>query len=252
MSGNRTYSLLTAARAAAAAVFLFCVAGRLDAAPGVEAAQVAPPPVREPIRQAAHTVPIPAEQAIRERQTNDGRSAQMTGGIPGAAQAAEQKTPLRSAEREGVLPDASQPGGARPVLTALASLAAVIGLFLMVIWGLRRSLPKVARRLPNEVVEVLGYATLGQRQQAQLIRLGNKLLLVGVNPSGAETLGEVTEPAEVDRLASLCRGPSTAGASVSFRNVLEQLRQRPAAGAATPEQAAASARPKSAREASRG
>ena len=210
MSGNRTYSLLTAARAAAAAVIL-CVPGRLDAAPAVEAAQVAPPPVREPIRQAAHTAPIGAEQATRERQTNDGRNAQMTGGMPGAAQAAEQKTPLRSADREGAPPDASQPAGARPVLTALASLAAVIGLFLMVIWGLRRSLPKVARRLPNEVVEVLGYATLGQRQQAQLIRLGNKLLLVGVNPSGAETLGEVTDPAEVDRLASLCRGPSGAG-----------------------------------------
>ena len=50
-----------------------------------------------------------------------------------------------------------------------------------------------------------GRAPLAGRQHVHLLRCGSKLLLVSVTPGGAETLTEVTDPAEVDRLAGLCR-----------------------------------------------
>jgi hypothetical protein len=51
-------------------------------------------------------------------------------------------------------------------------------------------------------------------------------LLVSVTPAGAETLTEITDPAEVDRLAGLCRGAHPSSATAAFRHVLEQFAPR--------------------------
>lgn len=125
-----------------------------------------------------------------------------------------------------------QPAGEQPrkplstapsLLAMLGSLAVVLGLFLAAAWMLRRGMPQSAQRLPNDVVEMLGRAPLAGRQQLQLIRCGNKLLLVAVSTAGVETLTEITEPAEVDRLAGLCRQARPDSASVSFGQTLAQL-----------------------------
>jgi flagellar biogenesis protein FliO len=110
------------------------------------------------------------------------------------------------------------------LLATLGSLAVVLGLFAVVVWVMRRGMPKAMQRLPNEVVEVLGQTSIGHRQQAQLIRLGHKLLLVSVTPQGSETLTEITDAAEVERLAGLCRGSRGAAATPTFREVLQQFR----------------------------
>ena len=54
-------------------------------------------------------------------------------------------------------------------------------------------------------MELLGRAPLAGRQTMQLIRVGNRLLLVALSASGAETLTEITDPVEVEHLAGLCR-----------------------------------------------
>ncbi len=99
------------------------------------------------------------------------------------------------------------------LLTTLGSLAVVLCLFFAVAWVLRRGTPhspsgacrakwsrsSAARRLPG-------------RHQMHLVRCGNKLLLVAVSTAGADTLTEITDPAEVDRLCGLCRAESSARA----------------------------------------
>ena len=115
----------------------------------------------------------------------------------------------------------------------MGSLAAVLGLFAIVVWTMRRGMPKtMQQRLPSDVVDVLGQTTFGHRQHVQLIRLGQRLLLVSVTPNGAETLAEVTDTAEVERLTTLCRGPTSRGATPSFRDVFQQFRAPAAAVAA--------------------
>lgn len=103
------------------------------------------------------------------------------------------------------------------------SLLVVVGLFLGTIWMIKRAMPAPAARLPSEVVEVLGCAPLAGRQTAHLVRLGNKLLLVSVFPSGAETLTEITDPVEVDRIAGLCKSRQPNSATASFRSLLDQF-----------------------------
>ena len=130
-----------------------------------------------------------------------------------------------------------QRGKARPIsaassfITGLASLAVVLGLFFAVAWAMRRGMPAGAAPLPRQAVEVLGRTALAGRQYAHLVRCGNKILLVHLGPGVAQTLTEITDPAEVDRLTGLCRQDDSTSANASFRRIFQQFgRERSAAG----------------------
>ncbi len=109
------------------------------------------------------------------------------------------------------------------IVTLGGSLALVLGVFFLIVWAVRCAAPRGLTVLPSEVVEVLGRAPLAGRQQLHLLRCGKKLILVSVTPAGAETLTEITEPEEVDRLAGLCQQARPNSATAAFRQVLRQL-----------------------------
>ncbi len=115
------------------------------------------------------------------------------------------------------------------IYSTLSALVIVIGMFLVCMWALRRGSRKSTKLLPSEVVSVLGRVPLAGRQFAELLRVGNKLVLVALMPTGAETLTEVTDPLEVDRLAGLCRQHDPHSSSLAFEDVFKQLSQEPAA-----------------------
>lgn len=114
------------------------------------------------------------------------------------------------------------------VSTMVAALGIVVGLFLICTWLLRRGTRKMASALPRDVVSVLGRVPLATRNVAQLLRVGNKLVLVSLTPSGAETLTEVTDPTEVDRLVGLCQQFDPHSATKAFEQVFRQMSREPA------------------------
>lgn len=116
--------------------------------------------------------------------------------------------------------------------TIIAGLVFVLGLFLVAAWLLRRGLPNQNRALPKEAVDTLGHIPFPGRQQGQLLRVGNKLVLVSFSTAGADVITEVTDPLEVDRLAGLCAQADPHGAVRSFRDVVDGFfREKPAATA---------------------
>ncbi len=117
----------------------------------------------------------------------------------------------------------SRPTATRALSTVLGSLGVVVGLFLLVAWFTRKTLPKAAQHLPSEVVEVLGRTPLAARQSMQLIRVGKKMLLICVTANGAETLTEITDPEEVDRIAGVCQQKRSDSISTTFRQVISQM-----------------------------
>jgi flagellar biogenesis protein FliO len=114
----------------------------------------------------------------------------------------------------------SGPRAAGAIISVIASLAVVLGLFFIIAWLMRRNLPTSARRLPTDVVETLGRTPLVGRQQLHVLRFGNKLLLVCVSPTGAQTLADISDPDEIDRVADLCRQSSASGAGKALRQML--------------------------------
>lgn len=86
-----------------------------------------------------------------------------------------------------------------------ASLAIVIGGYLALVWVIRLAHPEQSRRrLPPEVVHIIGQTPFGNQRQLQLVRLGRKLVLLLVGPHGTQPIGEVTDPEEVEHLVGLC------------------------------------------------
>jgi len=122
----------------------------------------------------------------------------------------------------------SAPTPSMALTTVGGSLAFVLGLFLVIAWCTRRFTPGGAAILPKEAVEMLGRTSLATRQQAHLVRVGNKLLLIAISPGGAETLTEITEPTEVEHLTALCRRGKPSSSSVAFRQALTELANEPA------------------------
>jgi flagellar protein FliO/FliZ len=117
---------------------------------------------------------------------------------------------------------------AKGALTTVGgSLAIVLGLFLVIAWCARSFTPAGAQILPKEAVELLGRISLTARQQAHLIRVGNKLLLVAISAAGSETLTEITDAAEVESLTGLCRRGKANSSSLAFQKALAQIEKEP-------------------------
>jgi flagellar biogenesis protein FliO len=109
------------------------------------------------------------------------------------------------------------------IYTVLSALAIVVGTFLACAWMLKRGARTTATVLPADVVSVLGRVPLAARQFAQLLRVGNKLVLVSLMPGGAKTLTEVTDPVEVDRIVGMCQQLNPHSTTKAFEQVFQQL-----------------------------
>jgi flagellar protein FliO/FliZ len=128
----------------------------------------------------------------------------------------------------GVERSAPTPGSS--IVTVVSSLAIVLGLLFGVTWLMRRAAPAGSQLLPSDVVQVLGRAMLSPRQPMQLVRIGDKLVLIASTPGGVQTLTEITDRAEVERLAAACEAARGGSATGTFRQVLSQLGNEPVAG----------------------
>jgi flagellar biogenesis protein FliO len=122
------------------------------------------------------------------------------------------------------LPDLSSLG------TAGTGLVLVIGLFLLCASLMRRGGPSPTTPLPRDAVAVLGRIPLTPKQFAHLLQVGNKLVLVSITGERTDTITEVTDPVEVDRLLSLCMKGGKQSSTAEFNRVLHQLSREPAQG----------------------
>lgn len=165
-----------------------------------------------------------ASEAEAKHQDREVRPA---GYAPDVSQG-ESRMPLapRSPNARNV-PRPAASGTSRMLATMISSLAVVLGLFMLLVWLVRRSLPRSSASVPKEVVEVFGRATITPRQSVHVVRFGSKMLLLSITPGGMEALSEITDRAEVDRLAGLCQESQPGSVSRSFRQLITQMGNEP-------------------------
>lgn len=70
---------------------------------------------------------------------------------------------------------------------------------------LRKHAPNLGGGIPADALEVLGKRTIDRGQNVYLVRLGSRILIVGSSAGGLQTLGEITDPVEIDYIAGLCK-----------------------------------------------
>ena len=89
-------------------------------------------------------------------------------------------------------------------IKTLGSLLFVITLFGCVAYWMRRGGTRSNQSLSGEAWQILGRGNLGAKHDVQLVRLGNRLLLVGYSQNAIQTLAEITDPDEVQSILSSC------------------------------------------------
>jgi flagellar biogenesis protein FliO len=184
---------------------------------------------------------VPAASIESSSRRGEASDATPTGG----------SAPLKLAkkkDRSSADPKKPRPSPEQSLRTIGGSLAVVIALVLGMALLFRKVQPKGAGALPLEVIEVLGRSTLTKGQNLQLVRIGGKLVLLCVTAHGSETLTEINDADEVERLATLCRQSGPKSVSAAFRDVLAQVGSDAVTGGfvGTPEQSAGNpARPTS-------
>jgi flagellar biogenesis protein FliO len=121
---------------------------------------------------------------------------------------------------EGGKPRASSFGS---VLTMFSSLIVVLAIFFGFMLMLKKANRGSNSELPRDVFQVLGTSRIAGRHSLFLLRLGHKLVLVHAGSGEVQTITEVTDPAEVDRLCGSCEENQPNSLTQSFRQVLKNV-----------------------------
>jgi flagellar biogenesis protein FliO len=110
-----------------------------------------------------------------------------------------------------------------PVLSVGGSLLIVIAAFFLLVILFRKVTPQGNRPLPKEAFECLGKYSLTQKHHLQVLRLGNRIVLVSVMPEGVTTLAEITDPDEAVQFLGLCRRLDGNSATEVFRKAVANM-----------------------------
>jgi len=150
------------------------------------------------------------------------------GGEPPAAAPEGSGGAVGSIEDQPVLADrratppkpAASPVGLDGALNVIVSLAAVIALVALIVWALRRFAPRAVRMYSSDNLKVLSRTFLGPKQMVCIVKAPGKVLVVGATQQSVTLLSEISDPAEVERIAGLYEAASSKGASAAFREII--------------------------------
>lgn len=109
------------------------------------------------------------------------------------------------------------------VLTMFTSLLVVLALFFGFMIMLKKANGGTTPDLPKDVFQVLGTSRVAGRHSLFLLRLGHKLVLVHAGSGEVQTITEVTDPMEVDRLCGSCEENQPNSLTQSFKQVLKNV-----------------------------
>ncbi len=100
------------------------------------------------------------------------------------------------------------------VWPALLSVMAVCGLFCAALFALKKYVPGHRQFFNHPAIEVLGRTHVDQKRFVSLIRVGKRIVVVGVSPDEMRSLSEITDEAEVTEILDQARPKTEAGLSL--------------------------------------
>jgi len=107
----------------------------------------------------------------------------------------------------------------------LTSLLLVLALIVVTAYLLRRFLPGSRRLGRSSAVEILSRSVINPRQSLCLVRLGNKLLLVGLSPNHMSPLASINDPEEIAQISGLLEKDSVNSISNTFGRLFHKESQ---------------------------
>lgn len=177
------------------------------------------------VQQPTSTPPQPSLAPLRSDVQTASWTAETTSATARGSDKPKQRIPLelKSSSKEATASLDKPAGSWGTALSMVFSLVIVLSAFLLLAWFIKKSQPGSFLKLPGQVVQVLGRTPMAPRQQMYVVRFGSKMLLISHQPGQTQTLGEITDLNEVERLAGLCEANQPNSISHSFRDVLRQV-----------------------------
>ncbi|MDR0362385.1 MAG: flagellar biosynthetic protein FliO [Planctomycetota bacterium] len=118
----------------------------------------------------------------------------------------------------------SQPKSLPSILSVLFYVLIISSLFVAVLWFMKRCLPGHKQLFSHPALEVLGRSHLDQRRYVSLLRVGRRIIVVGVSQEGLSSLSEITDEEEITEILEVARPKAEMGL-----NLFQRLFQRHAA-----------------------
>jgi flagellar biogenesis protein FliO len=126
-----------------------------------------------------------------------------------AASASESLNLYDDGERTGA-PEKRSSAPKTSTLSTVARVGFWLGLVIALICGAvalaRKVMPRTAAWGQSQTAELVGRTYLEAKRSVYLLKVGNRVLVVGSAENGLSSLGEITERAEVDYITCLARG----------------------------------------------
>lgn len=107
------------------------------------------------------------------------------------------------------------------ILPALLSVLAVCGLFFAVLYLIKRYMPGHRQMFAHPAMEFLGRTHLDQKRFVSILRVGRRIVVVGVSPEEMQTLSEITDEAEVTEILEIAR-PKTETGLTMFQKLFQR------------------------------
>lgn len=125
--------------------------------------------------------------------------------------------------------------------SGLLAVVFMCGLFGCVLWVMKKYLPGHRQLFSHPAMEVLGRTHLDQRRYVSLLRVGKRIVVVGVSPDEMRALSEITDEDEITGIMEVARPKTEAGLTLFQRmfqkNVVEaEARETRAMAAAKAEE----------------
>ncbi len=169
-------------------------------------------PVTPPVTPAVYVTPTPATQPA-EADAADALADQPLRGPS-----------VRSAQETRTLSTDGAPSSLAGWLRTGLALAVVLGLILGLRWLMLRRGSGLRSGGAGGALEVLGRSALSPRHQVALVRVGRRVLVVGLGPEGLRTLSEITDPLQVSELLGSVQQARPDSLSGSFAQLMQSWR----------------------------
>lgn len=112
---------------------------------------------------------------------------------------------------------APETGAGTLLVKGVFALVLVLGLLLGGVALLKKIAPGMGAGASGRGMEILGRTPIGPKHAAVLLRVGGRVLVLGVSGDRMQTLAELKDPEEVERLVS---PPAPGGAQPGFHGLM--------------------------------
>jgi flagellar biosynthetic protein FliO len=158
-------------------------------------------------------------------------AGQDTAGQTGAAGGPDLDSQLIGSAQRQAAPEAPKPLDWTALVDVVVSLAIVIGLVGALVWALRRFAPRAVRMYSSDSLKVLSRTFVGPKQMVCLVKAAGRILVVGATQQSVTLLSEITDSAEVEKIAGAAEAASSKSATAAFKDMVSNIaRPRRASG----------------------